>query len=159
MRTTSMPNRSIKTSGALLLCLSAGMLFGCTEEPKQVRPTNRPFKGQPQTETETPTVENTEERGEDIRRVCTRKAQTSTDISRCWMEESERRGAKKFDAEIKLMLMIGPEGKAQEIKVLNPVTGLLTLESCVVEAVRGWNFPAGQTVAPAQCNFLLRPMM
>ena len=63
-------------------------------------------------QTETPTVENTEERGEDIRKVCSRKAQTSPDMSRCWMEESERRGAKKFEAQVSLTLMVAPDGKA-----------------------------------------------
>jgi hypothetical protein len=159
MRTKSMSSRSMSTSGALLLCLSAGMLWSCADEPKQVKPTSRPYKGQPQTQTDTPTVENTEERGEDIRRVCSRKAQTSTDISRCWMEESERRGAKKFDVELKLGLLVSPEGKAQEVNVLNSTAEFKALEACVVEAVRGWNFPSGQTMAPAQCNFLLRPMM
>lgn len=150
--------RSISTSGALLLC--AGMMLGCTEEPKQVKPTARPYRGQVQpTQTDTPTVENTEERGEEIRRVCSRKAQTSTDLSRCWMEESERRGAKKFEVEVKMMLLVSPEGKAQEINVLNSNNEFKTLEGCVVEAVRGWNFPSGQTVAPAQCNFYLRPIM
>lgn len=156
----SFSSRSMSTGRALLVCLSAGLLFGCSDEPQQVKPTQRPFRGQTQTQqTDTPTVENTEERGEEIRRVCSRKAQTSTDIGRCWMEESERRGAKKFEAEVKLMLLVSPEGKAQEINVLNSTAEFKALEGCVIEAVRGWNFPSGQTVAPAQCNFLLRPMM
>jgi len=159
MRTKSM---SESKRGALLLCLSAGfcLFSGCSDEPKQVKPTPRPYRGQQtQVQSDTPTVENTEERGEEIRRVCSRKAQTSTDISRCWMEESERRGAKKFDAQLNLQLLVSPEGKAQEINVINSTAELKTLEGCVVEAVRSWNFPTGQTVAPAQCNFLLRPMM
>jgi hypothetical protein len=156
MRTKSM---SESKRGALLLCLSAGVLLGCSEEPKQVKPTSRPYRGQTQVQSDTPTVENTEERGEEIRRVCSRKAQTSTDISRCWMEESERRGAKKFDVQLNLQLLVSPDGKAQEINVINSTAEFKVLEGCVADAVRTWNFPTGQTMAPAQCNFLLRPMM
>ena len=154
-----MRNRAMSTCGALFLCLSAGAFFGCSEEPQQVKPRQRAYKAAPQKDVDTPTVENTEERGEDIRKVCSRKAQTSTDISRCWMEESERRGAKKFEAEIKLMLLVAPSGKAQEINVLNASPEFKALEGCVIEAVRSWDFPSGTTVAPAQCNFLLRPLM
>jgi len=148
---------------ALLLWLGLAGAGGCAEEPKQVRPTPRPYKAQTQTQaqtqTDTPTVENTEERAEEVRRVCNRKATTSTDLSRCWMEESERRGAKKFEVEVRLMLLVSPEGKAQEVNVLNSTAEFKQLEGCVADAVRGWSFPTGQTVAPAQCNFILRPVM
>lgn len=145
-------------SGLLLLWLG-GALCGCAEEPKQVRPTPRPYQAAPQTSTDTPTVENTEERGAEIRRVCNRKAQTSSDLSRCWMAESERRNAKKFEAELKLSLLVSPEGRAQEVTVINSNADYKDLEACIVDIVKSWDFPSGQTMAPAQCNFLLRPLM
>lgn len=147
--------------GAWLLFLGISGLAGCAEEPKQVRKAPQPYRAAARTETqtETPTVENSEERGEEVRKVCSRKAQTSTDISRCWMEESERRGAKKFEVEVKLMLLVSPDGRAQEINVLNSNADFKQLEACVIDAVKGWSFPTGQTVVPAQCNFYLRPMM
>ncbi len=155
-----MRKRAMWGSGALLLCLGLFGLSGCaTDEPQQKRSTPRAYKNQTPGQTDTPTVENTEERGEDIRKVCTRKAQTSSDMSRCWMSESERRGAKKFEVEIRVMLLVSPEGKAQEVNVLNPQAEYKDLEACIVDTVKSWDFPTGQTVAPAQCNFLLRPMM
>jgi hypothetical protein len=143
------------------LCLGSAALYGCSDDSQQVRRTSRPYRAPAasQTSTDTPTVENTEERGEEVRKVCNRKAQTSSDMSRCWMSESERRGAKKFEAEIKIMLLVSPDGKAQEVNVLNSTPEFKDLESCIVDVVKSWDFPSGQTVAPAQCNFLLRPLM
>lgn len=162
--TKPMSSRSARLflSGALLLGLGVGVagLGGCADEPKQVRPTPRPYnKPTEPTQTDTPTVENTEERGEEVRKVCSRKAQTSSDMSRCWMQEAERRGGKKFEAEVRLMLYVSPEGRAQEVNVLNPVAEMGQLEACIVEAVKGWSYPSGQTVVPAQCSFHLRPIM
>jgi hypothetical protein len=146
-------------SWVLLLGLGGAVLGGCSEEPQQVRPTSRPYTKPAAVQVDTPTVENSEERGEDVRKVCSRKAQTSPDMSRCWMEESERRGNRKFDAELRLALLISPDGKAQEVKVLNPKPEFKDLEACMIEAVKGWSYPTGQTMVPAQCNFFLRPMM
>jgi hypothetical protein len=156
-----MRDQMFSLRGALCLWLGLSMVSACSEEPKQVKPTPRPYKGQTQqaTPADTPTVENTEERAADIRRVCDRKARTGTDISRCWSEESERRGSKKFDVEVRVMLLVAPSGKAQEANVLNSTPEGKQLEACIVEAVKGWDFPTGETVAPAQCNFILRPLM
>lgn len=156
---------SMLRSGALLLGLGLGVgalgLGGCADEPKQVRPTPRPYNRQSTepVQTDTPTVENTEERGEEVRKVCSRKASTSSDMSRCWMQEAERRGGKKFEAEVRVMLYVSPEGKATEVTVLNPNAEMSSLEACIVDAVKGWSYPSGQTVAPAQCSFHLRPIM
>src|SRR4051812_47099067 len=97
---TMMSSRSASMlrSGALLLGLGLGLgsmgVGGCADEPKQVRPTSRPYNRTEPVQTDTPTVENTEERSEDVRKVCSRKASTSSDMSRCWMQEAERRGGK-----------------------------------------------------------------
>jgi hypothetical protein len=163
MTTRRMMSRSVKMlgCGALILGLGGAGLSGCTDEPKQVRHTPRPYNksgGEP-VQVETPTVENTEERGEEVRKVCSRKAQTSSDMSRCWMQEAERRGGKKFEAEVRVMLYVSPEGKAQDVTILNSTPALTQLEACIAEAVKGWSYPTGQTVAPAQCSFYLRPIM
>ena len=137
-----------------LLCLASG----CSEPPKAVKPTPKPYVKPEAPAYETPTVENTEERAAEVRKVCTRKAQTSPDLSRCWMQESERNGGKKFEAEIRISMLVGPDGQAQEANVLNGGERK-DLEGCVLEAVKGWSYPTGQTVTPVQCNFFLRPIM
>lgn len=143
-------------AGALVATLL--LAFGCSEAPKTVKPSPKPYVKPDTPAYETPTVENTEERAAEVRKVCTRKAQTSPDISRCWMQESERNGGKKFEAEIRIMMLVGPDGQAQEANVLNGGERK-DLEGCVLEAVKGWSYPTGQTVTPVQCNFFLRPIM
>ncbi len=145
--------------GALLLGSALAIAgSGCSEPVQTAKPTPTPYNKPEKPVYETPTVENTEERAEDVRKVCNRKAQTSSDLSRCWMQESERIGAKKFDAEIRVNMLIGPDGHAQEASVMNP-SPRKELEACVLEAVKGWSYPSGQTVVPAQCTFILRPIM
>lgn len=139
--------------------LTTALLVGaCSEPPKAVKPTPKPYVKPETPAYETPTVENTEERAAEVRKVCTRKAQTSPDISRCWMQESERNGGKKFEAEIRISMLVGPDGQAQEANVLGG-GARKELEACVLEAVKGWSYPTGQTVTPVQCNFYLRPIM
>ncbi len=143
-------------AGALLATVF--LALGCSEAPKAVKPTPKPYVKPETPAYETPTVENTEERAAEVRKVCTRKAQTSPDISRCWMQESERNGGKKFEVEIRIMMLVSPDGQAQEANVLNSGERK-DLEGCVLEAVKGWSYPTGQTVTPVQCNFFLRPIM
>lgn len=146
------------------LCLSGALVggsAGCSETSVSVPPKGAPRPARPyvkpaQQNADTPTVENTEERGEEIRRVCTRKAQTSPDLPRCWQEEAERSGNKKLEASIRVMLYVNGQGSAQDVSVLGSVPALSQMEGCVVEAVKSWSYPTGQTVVPVQCNFLLR---
>lgn len=154
--------RNVKTrvsplpAGAMLA--TAFLAFGCSEAPPTVKPTPKPYTKQEAPAYETPTVENTEERAAEVRKVCTRKAATGSDISRCWSEESTRNGGKKFEAEIRIFMLITPGGTVQEANVLNGGERK-ELESCVLEAARSWSYPSGQTVTPVQCNFFLRPIM
>lgn len=134
------------------------LAFGCSEAPPTVKPTPKPYTKQEAPAYETPTVENTEERAAEVRKVCARKAQTGTDISRCWSEEATRNGGKKFETEIRIFMLVAPNGTVQEANVLNP-SERKELDACVLESARGWSYPSGQTVTPVQCNFFLRPIM
>lgn len=151
---------SLLRCGASLLGIALwGMAGGCSEPVQTAKPTgNKPYVKPETPAYETPTVENTEERAEEVRKVCTRKAQTSSDMGRCWMQESERIGGKKFDAEIRINLLIGPDGHAQDATVANS-GARKDLEACVLDVVKGWSYPSGQTVVPTQCTFVLRPIM
>lgn len=153
-RTYDLVCRLSATTSLVAMCL----VSGCSEPPKAVKPTPKPYVKPEAPAYETPTVENTEERAAEVRKVCTRKAQTSPDLSSCWMQEAERSGGKKFEAEIRISMLISPDGKAQEASVLNGGQRK-ELESCVLEVVKGWSYPSGQTVTPVQCNFYLRPIM
>ena len=143
--------------GTAVLVLSAG---GCAEEKQVVRqPPSAPYVKPVQVQTDTPTVENAEDRAEDIRKVCSRKASTSPDLGRCWMNESQRLGGKKFEAAFNVMLYVQPDGTVSETNLLNPAAERKELEQCVLDAIKSWPFPTGQTVAPVQCNFYLRAIM
>jgi len=146
---------SICGVGSVMLVFS-----GCAEEAKVVRQPPAPAYVKPApVQTDTPTVENAEERAEDIRKVCNRKATTSPDLGRCWQAESERIGGKKFEAQFRLMLYVQPDGTVSDLNILNPQDERKDLEKCVMEAVKSWPFPTGQTVSPVQCNFFMRAIM
>lgn len=160
MRDMAAKRKSVTTLGktatlALLgACLGAG-LMGCAEDKPSVRPPtavrSRPAQ---QGAIETPTVENAEERAEEIRRVCNRKA--STELPRCWSEEFDRTKNRKFSTQIDVMLTISPDGRAQDVEVLSPKPDRKEIEQCVAELAKGWSFPSGQTVSPVQCSFFLQ---
>lgn len=160
MRTYSLASVAAKMS--LVTCGLAlfGGLWGCSgsgaTEPQQTRRKAPAYVRPSNVQVDTPTVENTEERGEEIRKVCTRKAATSPDLGRCWMDEAERSGNRKLEANIRVMLYVSGQGAVQDATVLNAVPELAQMEKCVVDAVKGWSYPSGQTVVPVQCNFLLR---
>jgi len=138
------------------LCLGAGF-YGCAEDKDAVRPTpNRPRPAKP-AQVDTPTVENADDRSEEIRRVCNRKAHV--ELPRCWSEEYDRSKDRKFRANVNVMLTISPSGAAQDVEVLNPVPEHKEFEKCVTDAAKGWTYPTGQTVAPVQCSFFLQSSM
>jgi hypothetical protein len=98
--------------------------------------------------------ENAAERGEAIRRVCTRKM--SSELPTCWSAEVERTKNRKLEVNIGVMLTISPAGKAEKVEVLSPKPDQQSLEQCVVDAVRNWSFPEGTETASMQCHFFLR---
>jgi hypothetical protein len=98
--------------------------------------------------------ENAAERGEAIRRVCTRKM--SSELPICWSAEVERTKNRKLEVNIGVMLTISPAGKAVSVDVLSPKPDQQSLEQCVVDAVRNWSFPEGTETASMQCHFFLR---
>lgn len=136
--------------------LFAALAFaGCAEDKPTVRQT-APLRVRPSKPTfqETPTLENADDRAEDVRRICNRKA--STELPRCWSDEVERTNNKQLTVSVKLMITVSPEGKAIDVTVLEPVPAQATLEKCVADAAAGWIYPTGQTASPVQCNFFLR---
>src|SRR5215210_7693601 len=56
-----------------------------------------------------------QDRMDEIQRICSRKA--SSTIPRCWAVDYERApdklAARKIEAQITLMIMVGPDGRAQ----------------------------------------------
>lgn len=162
MHDTAAKLKSITTrggTGVLAIwgvCLGAG-LFGCAEDKPAVRPTPLQARAAKPAAVDTPTVENAEERAEEIRRVCNRKA--NTELPRCWSDEYDRTKNRKFSAQIDVMLTISPSGQAQDVEVLSPRPERKEIEQCVAELARGWTFPSGQTVAPVQCSFFLQSSM
>jgi hypothetical protein len=139
-----------------LVWLGVG-LIACAEEAPVVRSSEsrRPVKKPGPVDT--PTVENADDRAEEIRRVCNRKA--SSELTRCWSEEYDRTKNRKFAAQVNVMLTISPSGQAQEVEVLGPKPELKEFEKCIVESARSWTYPTGQTVAPVQCDFFLQSSM
>lgn len=159
MRETVAKRRSITTRGKTVALALLGMtlgagLAGCAEENPSVRPTPVRARPAPQKAVDTPTVENAEDRAEEIRRVCNRKA--NTELPRCWSEEFDRTKNRKFSTQIDVMLTISPDGRAQDVEVLSPKPERKEIEQCVAESARSWSFPSGQTVAPVQCSFFLQ---
>ena len=133
-------------------------LSGCAEEKDSVRPSPpmRPRGAKPAA-VDTPTVENADDRSEEIRRVCSRKA--SVELPRCWSEEYDRTKDRKFKGNVDVVLTITPSGQAQEVEVLNPNPAHSEFEKCVSDSARGWTYPSGQTLAPVQCHFFLQSSM
>lgn len=143
-----------------LWLLFSTLVVGCGETKPLVKAAPKVYvpPAQPAS-VDTPSIENTQDRVQDIRKVCARKAATSPDLGRCWMAESERQSGKKFETEIRITMLIAVDGSVPEARVTNPVAGLGELETCVLEAVKSWPYPAGQIPAPVQCNFYLRSIM
>jgi hypothetical protein len=156
-RTSMLTGRTVaKVLTVAGVCLLAG-LSGCAEDKDAVRPT--PMRARPPkpAAVDTPTVENADDRSEEIRRVCNRKAHV--ELPRCWSEEYDRSKDRKFRGNVNVMLTISPSGEAQDVEVLNPVPEHKEFEKCVTDAAKSWSYPTGQTVAPVQCSFYLQSSM
>ena len=143
----------------LAVCWLVAGLYGCAEDKDAVRPSPAPMRTRPAkpAQVDTPTVENADDRSEDIRRICNRKA--SVELPRCWSEEYDRSKDRKFKGNVDVVLTISPSGQAQDVEVLNPNPEHKEFEKCVTDAARSWNYPTGQTVAPVQCHFFLQSSM
>jgi hypothetical protein len=142
---------------ALAFVFLGASLGACADDKPAVRPTPSRARPSKPVQVDTPTVENAEDRAEEIRRVCNRKA--SSELPRCWSEEFDRTKNKKFVGNVNVMLTISPSGEAQDVEVLNPKPELKEFEKCVADAARSWTYPSGQTVAPVQCDFFLQSSM
>ncbi len=143
----------------LAMCGLAAGLYGCAETKDESRPNPAPMRvrqAKPAA-VDTPTVENADDRSEEIRRVCNRKA--SVELPRCWSEEYDRSKDRKFKGNVDVVLTISPSGQAQDVEVLNPNAEHKEFEKCVTDAARGWSYPSGQTVSPVQCHFFLQSSM
>lgn len=103
-----------------------------------------------------------QERVEEIERICSRKAAST--VPRCWALEYEaakdKVAARKLEAQITLMIIVAPDGRAQEIKVVGRSGGGgKSLEDCLVEEARSWGYPEGKVAAPVYCSFYLKSSM
>jgi TonB family protein len=69
------------------------------------------------------------------------------------------RTRKKFEAQVSLLIVVAPDGKAQEVKVVSSSAKSRDLETCLVEAARSWSYPEGKVAAPVHCSFYLKSSM
>jgi hypothetical protein len=62
-------------------------------------------------------------------------------VSRCYQEEVERRGDRRFVGKVTVKLRIGKDGKASKVEVLESTLKSPPVEQCIIEQVMGWSMP------------------
>lgn len=147
-------------SGLVAACSILLLIFGCSDAPQtrsgqtQAVRKSSGKSSQPAPTGYTEMSENAAEREEAVRKVCQRKA--SGEIAGCWMEEVERTKNRQLQARIGLMLTISPQGRAVNVEVMSPQAELKSIEQCVADAARSWNYPEGTATALVRCEFHVR---
>lgn len=60
----------------------------------------------------------------------------------CYTRELERRGDKSFQGKVVIQIQIGTNGSARTVRIAQSTLKSPKVHKCIVETVRGWEFPA-----------------
>lgn len=85
------------------------------------------------------------ERQDAIERLFARKAQELQD---CWSKEYDKTHDRKLEGDLTIQMMVTPDGKATDVKILKSTMNNADIESCVTQQVGTWDFPTGQATVP-----------
>jgi len=77
-------------------------------------------------------------------------------LTSCYEEEMERQG-KKLTGKVLVNLMIGADGSAQQVEVGETNIPSAPFTSCVVQAVRSWEFPRLPKATPYSFPYAFSP--
>jgi outer membrane biosynthesis protein TonB len=96
----------------------------------------------------------TSEQMEEIQRV-ERVGQTS--VIACYTAELERRGDKNLEGSVLVKILIGTDGSAQRVVIGKSTLKVPRVHSCIVEAIRGWEFPKLRSATWHSTTFKFSP--
>lgn len=96
----------------------------------------------------------TSEQLEEIQRV-ERVGQTS--VIACYTAELERRGNKDLEGSVLVKILIGTDGSAQRVAIGKSTLKVPQVHSCIVEAIRGWEFPKLRSATWHSTTFKFSP--
>jgi hypothetical protein len=85
------------------------------------------------------------ERHDAIERTFARKA---GELQSCWSDAYDKTHDRKLEGDVTLGMNITPSGVPADVRVLTTTIKSPAIESCVVRAVSGWQFPDGQAKVP-----------
>jgi TonB family protein len=112
------------------------VLVGCaTEQAATTEGSSTPVQKSRSSSTDT-TV--SPEQADAIEALFKRKA---TELQTCWAEEYERSHNRKLQGDLTLQMIITPQGKAKDVRILKSTLGNPAIEKCVSDAVLAWAFP------------------
>ncbi|MCC6749426.1 MAG: AgmX/PglI C-terminal domain-containing protein [Deltaproteobacteria bacterium] len=117
--------------------LVAGLLTlaGCPAEQSQgPGPRTGPAQGGPSEDSSALTPEQMEE----IQKAA-RAGQPG--VERCYTEELEKRGDKSFKGKLTVKILIGTNGTATQVTIVESELKAPAVHQCIEQAVKGWEFP------------------
>jgi TonB family protein len=117
---------------------------GCAESPPAQRTTTAASSSSENQSAVDPSAV-TPERQDAIDRLFARKA---NDLQACWSEEYEKTHNRKLEGDVTLQLNVDPQGRPGDVKILKTTLGNQSIESCIIKAVSGWQFPEGNATIP-----------
>ena len=128
----------VLTGVAVVMCFAA-----CAEQ-KSEGPSSRTGAEEPVART-SEEMSVSSERHDQIERTFARKA---GELQSCWADEYDKSHDRKLEGDVTLGLTVTPSGAPADVKILATTIKSPAIESCIVRAVSGWQFPDGQAKVP-----------
>jgi len=123
----------------LLGLLAVSLLVGACPSPSGPEPVTGPGTGgSGATDT---SGANTAEQMDEVQRSVNNEGGLRSALNRCFMEEMERRKDKKLAGNVMVKVLIGTNEHAEQVVIGENTLKGTEFTGCVVQTVKGWEFP------------------
>ena len=95
------------------------------------------------------------EKLEEIELILERKQK---DVAHCWTDEAERTHNRNLVIDLMLKFTIEKEGRANDVQILKDSVSSKEFESCVLEMVKAFDFPAIPSSQEMTWQYKLKPL-
>ena len=116
-----------------LALASLAFAAACAETAPAVR-SDEPVEEAPARHEEAPIPP---ERMDEVQSIFRRK---TTSVQSCYTDEMERNGNQKIEGDVALSMTLATNGKAIDVKVDKSTLKSPTIEQCVIDQVKSWDF-------------------
>ena len=76
---------------------------------------------------------------------------------RCYTDELNERKDRKFEGVVQVLITIQPSGQASDVKIMSSTLASPEVEGCLVEKIRGFEFPQLEHAGQIQYSYRFRP--